>query len=111
MASLLIRDGRIRRSYVGLAGQNIPIPRALARANSLAVSSGVRVQSVEPNSPAAAAGLREGDVILSFADHAVAGVDDLHRLLTADFIAQPSRLVVLRGGGRRVLHVVPAEQV
>ncbi len=111
VASLLIRDGRIRRSYVGLAGQNIPIPRALARANSLAVSSGVRVQSVEPNSPAAAAGLREGDVILSFADHAVSGVDDLHRLLTADFIAQPSRLVVLRGGARRVLHVVPAEQI
>jgi S1-C subfamily serine protease len=109
VASLLIRDGRIRRSYVGIAGQNMPIPRAVARANSLAVSSGVRVQSVEPGSPAAVAGLREGDVILSFADLAVAGIDDLHRLLTADRIAQPSRVVVLRGTARRVLHVVPAE--
>jgi S1-C subfamily serine protease len=109
VASLLIRDGRIRRSYVGLAGQNTPIPRAVARANQLAISSGVLVQSVEPNSPAAKSGLHEGDVILAFADQPVAGVDDLHRLLTADRIGVPSTIVVLQGMARRTMTVVPEE--
>ena len=51
VAARLIRDGRIRRSYIGVAGQNVPIPRAVARANQLAVSSGVLVASVEPRQP------------------------------------------------------------
>src|SRR5205809_5289049 len=51
VAARLIRDGRIRRSYIGVAGQNVPIPRPLARANQLAVTSGVLVVSVEPESP------------------------------------------------------------
>ena len=96
MASRLIRDGAIRRSYVGIVGQQTPIPRALARANQLAVSSGVLVASVEPASPAAAGGLGEGDVILLFAGHPVAGIDDLHRYLTDECIGVPSELTVLR---------------
>ena len=106
VASLLIRDGRVRRSFLGVAGQNTPIPRTIARANQLAVSSGVRVQSVEAGSPAAVAGLREGDVILAFADRLVAGIDDLHRLLTADRIGDRLTVVVLRGAERRTLFVV-----
>ena len=86
VAARLIRDGRIRRSYIGVAGQNVPVPRALARAHRLAVSSGVRVASVEADSPAAVAGIRNGDVILAFAGEAVAGLDDLHRRLTEDRI-------------------------
>jgi S1-C subfamily serine protease len=109
VASLLIRDGRIRRSYVGVAGQNTPIPRAIARANQLAVSSGVLVQSVEPDSPAATGGLREGDVILAFADEPVAGVDDLHRLLTANRIGVRSIVAVLRGTARRTMVIVPED--
>src|SRR5207245_6483216 len=71
VASHLIRDGRIRRSYIGVAGQNVPVPRALARAHQLAVSSGVFVASVEAGSPAATAGVRDGDIILSFAEQPV----------------------------------------
>ena len=110
VAARLIRDGRIRRSYIGVAGQNVPIPRAVARANQLAVSSGVFVVSVEPDSPAAAAGLRDGDVVLAFAGEAVAGIDDLHRLLTGDRIDIPATLTILRSARRRELTIVPAEK-
>jgi S1-C subfamily serine protease len=110
VASRLIRDGAIRRSYVGIVGQQTPIPRALARANQLAVSSGVLVASVEPASPAAAGELREGDVILSFAGHPVAGIDDLHRCLTDECIGVRSELTVLRRGTRHQVTVVPTER-
>ena len=109
VASRLIRDGRVRRSYIGMAGQNVPIPRAVARANQLAVSSGVFIVSVERDSPAAAAGLRDGDVVLGFAGEAVAGLDDLHRALTGDRIGVPSTLVILRAAQRRELTVIPSE--
>jgi S1-C subfamily serine protease len=109
VAARLIRDGRIRRSYIGVAGQTVPIPRALARANQLAASSGVLVASVEPQSPAAAAGLRDGDVILALAGEAISGVDQLHRQLTDDRIGSPVPVTVLRNGERRQLTVVPAE--
>jgi S1-C subfamily serine protease len=109
VASRLMRDGRIRRSRIGVAGQQTTIPRALARANQMAVSSGVLVDSIEDNSPAARAGLRNGDVILGFGGTLVSGIDDLHRLLTDDRIGVASPLVVLRRGERRQLVVVPAE--
>jgi S1-C subfamily serine protease len=109
VAARLIRDGRIRRSYIGLAGQTVPIPRAVARENQLAVRSGVFVVSVEPNSPAAAAGLKDGDVVLAFAGEPVTGVDDLHRLLTEDKIGEPIAITFLRSARRRKITVVPAE--
>ena len=106
----LIRDGRIRRSYIGAAGQNVPIPRAVARANRLAVSSGVFISSVEPKSPAAASGLRDGDVILAFGADPITGIDDLHRLLTDDRIGVPTMVTLLRAAERRHVTVVPAER-
>ena len=109
VAARLIRDGRIRRSYIGVAGQTVPIPRALARANQLAVSAGVFVASVEPQSPAATAGVRDGDVILAFAGAPISGVDHLHRQLTDDRIGVASELTILRNGARRQITVVPAE--
>ena len=109
VAARLIRDGRIRRSYIGVAGQTVPIPRALARANQLAVSAGVFVASVEPQSPAAAAGVRDGDVILAFAGEPISGVDHLHRQLTDDRIGVASAVTILRNGERRQITVVPAE--
>jgi len=109
VAGKLIRDGRIRRSYLGVGGQNVPIPRAVARINQLAVTSGVFVTSVEPSSPALAAGLKDGDVIVAFANEAVTGVDDLHRLLTEDRIGTPAPLAVLHAAERLTLTVTPTE--
>jgi S1-C subfamily serine protease len=109
VASRLIRDGRIRRGYIGIAGQNVDVPRAVARTNQLAVSSGVLVTSIEVRSPAEEAGFKKGDIILSFGNQAVTGVDDLHRLLSEEQIGIPSPLLVLRRGERRTLHVVPSE--
>jgi S1-C subfamily serine protease len=104
-----MRDGRLRRGYIGVAGQTVPIPRVLARAHQLAVSSGVLVVSVEPASPALAAGLREGDIVLAFGDRPVAAVDDLLRCLTDDRIGHPVILHLLRGRARRQLTITPTE--
>jgi S1-C subfamily serine protease len=109
VATRLMSDGRIRRSYVGVAGQNAPVPRDHARANGLAVTSGVLVLSVEPDSPASRAGLAGGDVILSLGEQAVAGVDDLHRYLTSERIGVSLTLTVLRRGRRIRLTIVPIE--
>jgi S1-C subfamily serine protease len=111
VASRLIRDGRVRRSYIGVGGQNVPVPRAVAHANQLAASSGVLVLSVEKGSPAETAGLREGDVILAFASGAVTGIDDLHRRLTDDRIGVPAAVTILRRNQRRQLTVIPAESL
>jgi len=109
VASRLIRDGRLRRSYIGVGGQNSPIPRLIARAHQLAVSSGVLVLGVESGSPASVAGLKAGDVIHAIGDAPIAGVDDLHRYLTAERIGVPTPIAVLRGGHRRRMTVVPRE--
>jgi len=110
VAARLIRDGRIRRSYIGVAGQTTPVPRAVARANQLAVTAGVLVVSVEAGGAATAAGLREGDVVLAFAEEPVTGVDDLHRLLTDQRIGIPAAMTILRRGARRQLTIVPRER-
>ena len=109
IAARLIRDGRIRRSYIGVGGQSVPVPRAIARANQIAAGSGVLVETVEPSSPAATAGFQPGDVIIAFGGEAVTGVDQLIRRLTEDRIGQPATATVLRRGHRRQLTVVPAE--
>ena len=109
VASGLMRDGRVRRSYIGVAGQQTPIPRAIARTSGIAAASGVLVASIEPGSPAAAAGLEEGDVILQFGATIVSGIDDLHRLLTAECIGMPAKMRVLRRGQRRDLTITPRE--
>lgn len=109
VASQLIREGRIRRSYLGVGGQTVPLLRRLTRAHALPQDSAVLVVSVEPRSPAAAAGLRDGDLIVGFDDAAVEGVDALHRLLTAERIGVPATLSVLRGIERIRLAIVPAD--
>ena len=109
VATRLMSDGRIRRSHIGVAGQNAPVPRDHARANGLAVSSGVLVLSVERDSPASRAGVAGGDVILSLGEQAVAGVDDLHRYLTQERIGASLPLIALRRGRRIRLTIAPVE--
>jgi S1-C subfamily serine protease len=109
VASRIIRDGRIRRSFIGVAGQQTPIPRALARAYGIAASSGVLASTIEPGGPASTAGLKEGDVILAFAGVPTSGVDDLHRLLTEDRIGIAADITIIRRGRREVLVIMPGE--
>jgi len=110
VAARLIRDGRIRRSFIGLAGQTVPIPRAVARDNQLAVTSGVFIVSVEKDGPAAKAGIKDCDVVIALASTAVTGVDELHRLLTEDRIGVPTPIAILRSARRKTLTVVPSER-
>lgn len=109
VASRLIRDGRVSRSYIGLAGQNVPLPRRIVRYYGLAAASGILVMSFESNSPARNAGVREGDIIVGFDDHVTSGIDDLHKLLSEDRIGHKSALVVIRGTQKLKLEVVPEE--
>ena len=108
VAGTLMREGRIVRGWLGLAGQNARLRRHLVRRHALALESGVLVLSVEGGSPAERVGLREGDVVIAFAGEPVAGVDDLHRLLTGRRIGAELPLEILRGGERHVLAVTPS---
>jgi S1-C subfamily serine protease len=109
VAARLISDGRIRRSYIGVAGQNVPIPRRPGDRSQINGLSGVLVMSVESGSPASHAGLATGDIIIGFADLPITGVDDLHRILTAERIGVPSTLTLLRKSTRQQLTVTPEE--
>jgi S1-C subfamily serine protease len=109
VASRLLRDGRIRRSYIGVSAQTVPVHRRIVRFYDLAKESGALVLSVEENGPAKRAGLRDGDIVVALEDHAVAGVDDLHRVL-ADIRAGAScSLTVLRHTEKLELKIVPEE--
>jgi S1-C subfamily serine protease len=105
----LLRDGRVRRAYVGVAGQSVAVPRRLARAHGIPAETGVLVTGVEPESPAARGGVREGDLIVAFGARPVGGVDDLHRLLTEAAVGRRTALTLLRAGARLTLDVVPEE--
>jgi S1-C subfamily serine protease len=107
VASTLIREGRVSRGWLGIAGQNARLRRALVRRHGLAHESGVLVLSVETGSPAATVGLREGDVVVGLAGEPVAGVDDLHRLLVAGRIGAAVPLAYLRQGERHEAVIVP----
>ena len=109
VASRLLRDGRIRRSYIGVSAQTVPIHRRLVRYYDLPKETGVVVLSTEPDSPAKRAGLREGDVVIALAGQPVAGVDDLHRLLSDVRSSGKTELTVLRGTEKLSLAIVPEE--
>src|SRR6059036_1015153 len=109
VAAWLIRDGRIRRSFIGLGGQDVKLHRRVVRFYNLPVESGVLVVSVEPAGPASAAGLREGDIIVAFEGEPVSGIDDLHRHLVGAAIGIPAELTVIRHTEKVNLTVTPEE--
>ena len=109
VVSCLLRDGRVRRSHLGVAGQDTPIPRRLVRAHQLGHERGVTVTAVTDGSAAAEAGLRPGDLIVEFGGETVRGVDDLHRLLTEERIGQLIAIKILRRGELRRVLATPRE--
>ena len=109
VASRLIRYGKVSRSYIGLAGQNVPLPRRLVRYYNLPVESGILIISYNRNSPAKKAGALEGDIIIGFDGHPIGGIDELHKLLTGDRIGQKASLEVIRGTEKLSLYVIPEE--
>jgi S1-C subfamily serine protease len=109
VASKLIRDGKIRRGVIGVAGQNVPLHRRVVRFFDLPVETGILVVSVEPNGAAQRGGLREGDLVVGFDGQPVAAIDDLHRLLTETRVGVRAPLIVIRGTERLTLEVVPEE--
>ena len=106
----LLKNGRVRRGFLGLAGANQPLARRIARHFELDNARGVRVESVEKGGPASRAGVEAGDMIVRFAGEAVNGIDDLHRLLTGERIGAESRLTLLRRAQKLELRVVPSER-
>jgi S1-C subfamily serine protease len=105
----LLRHGRVRRARLGIAGQNIVLPRRMVRHYELERDGAVQAASVERDGPASRAGLEQGDIIVAFAGQPVAGFDDLHRLLTEETLGARVPVTVLRRGQRLTLEIHPDE--
>ena len=109
VAARLIRDGRVRRCYIGVAGQNVPLPRRVVRFHELARETGVRVQSTAADGAARAAGLVSGDIIVAADGIPVADIDELHRLMTEERVGRPVPFTVLRLSQKIEVLVTPRE--
>lgn len=107
--SAILRYGRVRRSFLGVSGQDAVVPRRLSRAHGLSIDRGLAVTAVSDGSPAARAGVQAGDIIVGFDGVPVGGADDLHRLLTEDRINRAAGLRFLRAGADRSVEVEPSE--
>jgi S1-C subfamily serine protease len=109
IAGRLIKDGRVRRAYLGIGGQTVPLHRALARFHHLDSRTAIAIVSVGDHSPAAAAGIVEGDFLVGFAGEPIAAIDDLHRVLTDARIGVPAEAQLLRGKALAVVTITPTE--
>jgi S1-C subfamily serine protease len=105
IAGRLIKDGKIRRGFLGISGQNVELPRRVVRFHDLHTESGILVVAIEPGSPAQRASLAEGDVIIGYGDQTVRDIDDLHRLLVEEKVGIPMALTFLRRGEKRTISV------
>jgi len=109
VAGELIRRGKIRRAYLGVAGQDVPVHQRLRRYYGLTQEKGILIIGIEKDSPAKKTGLLEGDILIHVNRQAVSGIDDLHRLLTEESIGRPVALTVLRGTDKFEAVIVPGE--
>jgi S1-C subfamily serine protease len=105
----LLRHGRVRRARLGIAGQNIVLPRRMVRHYNLQREGAVQAASIERGGPAARAGFEQGDIIVGFAGQPVAGFDDLHRLLTEEKLGESVPVRILRRGQQLTLEIRPEE--
>lgn len=105
----LIRDGRVRRGWIGISGQTITLSRRRVQISHLDTPGGVLITSIAPNSPAESAGLRPRDIVTEFAGARVDGVDELQRFLTHDWIGHTAPVTVVRDGARKIFPIIPAE--
>ncbi len=108
VAARLMRDGRIVRAYLGVAGMTAPVHRRVVRFYRLAATNGVMVASVEPGSPAEKAGVKPRDIIVAYGESPVESVDDLHKLLSEERIGAKAELTVIRGTEQIRLEVLPS---
>jgi S1-C subfamily serine protease len=106
----LVRHGRVRRAYIGVAAQHAAISRRRQHFTGVAQDSAVMVGTVEPDSPAARAGIKVGDILLGIDGIIIAGADDLVRALTGETIGREVALEVLRGTERLTLKLTPQER-
>jgi S1-C subfamily serine protease len=110
-AAQLIQYGRVKRSFIGVAGQVVTLHRRIVRFHKLSLESGVFVISVEKNSPAEKAGLYEGDIIVSYNGTAVGSIDDLHKLLTDKEVGHESAITIIRRTEKKELKITPIESL
>jgi len=109
VAGHLIKDGKISRAYVGIAGHNVELPRRFVRFYHLPAETAVRVAAVEASSPAAVGGIKEGDLVIRLGDYPIAGIDDLQRHLTMSQVGVRTPVAVIRGTDQLTLEIVPVE--
>jgi S1-C subfamily serine protease len=105
----LLRFGRVRRAYIGVAGATIPLSRRAVRFHGLGAGAGVRVESLETGGAAERAGIEPGDVIIGYDGEEIAGVDELHRLLDGERIGKATRVTLLRRAQKIDLPIRAAE--
>jgi len=110
IAAKLIKDGKIKRSYIGIAGQDAPIHRRIVYHYNLPTDKSIMVISIEKNCPAEKAGVQEGDRIISFNSKPVTGIDDLHKMLTETQVGIKTNLTILRGTEILDLQIIPREK-
>ncbi|HEY8893780.1 MAG TPA: trypsin-like peptidase domain-containing protein [Niastella sp.] len=105
----LIMQGKVKRAYLGLAGQLVNLTERMIAANRLERKTGVYISEIEADIPVYNSELHRGDIIVGFNNHPIASVDDLHKQLNEQTIGQRIEVQVLRGGHKTAISVIPGE--
>jgi len=105
----LIMEGHVRRAFLGIAGQYIPLPLRVIHYNKLETVSGVRVEHLERSSRIDNHSINKGDIIIQFNGEPVTGIDSLQKLLDEETIGKQLEIGILRKGRKQMIKVVPGE--